>query len=87
VEVPHENDILLGRGGNNNKHIGNEQLRLFAMEGVQKYSLSTKKIKSIMVLDLVSMVRNLNPPGRFLQKNPADSGPCDCSIEDRASLS
>ena len=45
VEVPHENDILLGRGGNNNKHIGNEQLRLFAMERVQKYILSTKKIK------------------------------------------
>ena len=68
VEVPHENDILLGRGGNNNKHIGNEQLRLFAMERVQKYILSTKKIKSIMVLDLVSMVRNLNPPGRFLRQ-------------------
>lgn len=68
VEVPHENDILLGRGGNNNKHIGNEQLRLFAMERVHKYSLGTKKIKSIMVLDLVSLIRNLDPPGRFLRQ-------------------
>lgn len=69
VEIPHENDILLGRGGFNNKHIGNEQLRQFALERVQTYSqCTTKKNKMNMIRELLMIIRNLDPPGRFLRQ-------------------
>ena len=67
--APHENDILLGRGGKNNKHVGNEQLRMFAREQVTNYRKSTKKEKSNISRELVKRVRRLNPPGRFLKRH------------------
>lgn len=67
---PHENDILLGRGGNNNKHIGNEQLRVMALGRVQSYMNATKTVKTRMVNELVASVRSLEPPGRFLRQDP-----------------
>lgn len=66
--VPHDNDVLLGRGGNNNKHIGNEKLRLMARSLVSEYSKATKKQKSNMSRELVHRIRNMSPPGRFLRK-------------------
>lgn len=67
--VPHSNDVLLGRGGNNNKHIGNEQLRLLAKSLAAEYSKASKKQKSNMSRDIVRHIRNLTPPGRFLRKS------------------
>ena len=72
-DSPENNDILLGRGGNNNKHPGNEQLRLKAMNHVQEYMASSRTEKTHMVNELVTWVRNLKPPGRFLQKNLDDN--------------
>jgi hypothetical protein len=69
---PTQNDILLGRGGNNNKHPGNKQLRLKAMNHVQEYMVCSKTDKTHVVNELVTWVRNLKPPGRFLQKNADD---------------
>ena len=40
------NDVLLGRGGNNWKHHGNEQLRKMAVERAAQYASLTKKGKS-----------------------------------------
>ena len=37
--VPHENDILMGRGGKNNQHTGNEKLRQVSQNGISKVSL------------------------------------------------
>ena len=34
---PHENDILMGRGGKNNQHSGNEKLRQIARKGCKQY--------------------------------------------------
>ena len=67
---PHDNDCLLGRGGKNNQHVGNENLRGMARAVREKYRKSTKKVKSNMSRDLVQKVRNLDPPGRFLERNP-----------------
>jgi len=69
VPKPHENDILLGRGGNNNKHIGNEKLRALARSQVERYRSSTKKDKSKISRELVFYVRSMSPPGRFLKRN------------------
>ena len=65
--VPQKNDILLGRGGNNNKHPGNEQLRSLARVLASQYSRCSKKCKSDLSRSLVKQVRDLDPPGRFLK--------------------
>mmetsp|Transcript_1579 Transcript_1579/g.2417 ORF Transcript_1579/g.2417 Transcript_1579/m.2417 type:complete len:322 (-) Transcript_1579:1424-2389(-) len=66
---PHENDILMGRGGKNNQHIGNEKLRQLARGQSENYQEASKKGKSNISRDLVKQVRSMNPPGRFLKKD------------------
>ena len=66
--VPHGNDILMGRGGKNNQHVGNEQLRSIARTQRDTYRLSSKKGKSHISREIVAYVRSMNPPGRFLKK-------------------
>jgi hypothetical protein len=67
--VKNYNDVLLGRGGNNNKYSGNEQLRIFARSDARQYSRSGKLHKSKLSRTLVTRVRQLDPPGRFLKQN------------------
>jgi len=69
--IPNENDVLLGRGGKNNRHVGNERLRSLAKTYVDAYTRSTKKGKSNISWDLVQAVRSMNPPGRFLKRDSA----------------
>lgn len=68
IDTPNHNDILLGRGGHNNKFIGNERLRDFAMDYVIEYMESTKAKKTHLAEELVTRIRSLDPPGRFLKK-------------------
>mmetsp|Transcript_39461 Transcript_39461/g.55575 ORF Transcript_39461/g.55575 Transcript_39461/m.55575 type:complete len:372 (+) Transcript_39461:99-1214(+) len=67
--TPHDNDILMGRGGKNNQWVGNENLRVMAREQSENYRMSSKKGKSYISRELVRKVRQLDPPGRFLKKN------------------
>mmetsp|Transcript_7529 Transcript_7529/g.15086 ORF Transcript_7529/g.15086 Transcript_7529/m.15086 type:complete len:378 (+) Transcript_7529:161-1294(+) len=67
--VPHGNDILMGRGGKNNQHVGNEQLRAIARTQRDTYRLSSKKGKSHISREIVAYVRSMDPPGRFLKKD------------------
>jgi hypothetical protein len=62
---PHGNDVLLGRGGKNNQHSGNENLRTIAKEQCKEYRISSKKGKSSISRDLVRQVRQMTPPGRY----------------------
>jgi hypothetical protein len=66
---PHDNDILMGRGGKNNQHVGNGRLRGLARLQSKNYRNASKKGKSYISRELVKQVRLLNPPGRFLKKN------------------
>jgi len=66
---PHENDILMGRGGKNNQHVGNEKLRSLARLESKKYRMASKSGKSCISRNLVQLVRCMSPPGRFLKKN------------------
>ncbi|GFH60296.1 hypothetical protein CTEN210_16772 [Chaetoceros tenuissimus] len=66
---PGDNDVLLGRGGNNNKHVGNQKLRKIALSYAQEYSKCTKMGKSDLSKLLVQKVRELDPPGRFLKQD------------------
>ena len=69
--IPNENDILLGRGGKNNRHNGNEQLRELARQHTMQYCLSTKKEKTLLISKLVMTVHKMGPPGRFLKHDKA----------------
>jgi len=60
------NDILLGRGRASNEHYGNIQFRCIVAQNISYYQ--TMK-KSIVVSKIVDIIRNLNPPGRFLSNN------------------
>ena len=64
IQEPHENDVLMGRGGKNNQHIGNEKLRDLARERCDKYHIASKKGKSEISRELVRLVREMKPPGR-----------------------
>lgn len=65
--TPTDNDVLMGRGGNNNKWRGNERLRDLARVQVDRYQQADKKEKSNISLLLVSQVQALS--GRFLKRN------------------
>lgn len=68
IQNPHENDVLLGRGGNNNRHSGNEKLRTLARREAALYNISMKMQKSAISRQLVQEMRDLNPPARFLKQ-------------------
>ncbi|CAB9500001.1 expressed unknown protein [Seminavis robusta] len=72
--IPHDNDILMGRGGKNNLHKGNGRLRKMARDLRQAYIKSSKKDKSQMSRDLVKRVQAMTPPGRFLKRNNTSNG-------------
>lgn len=58
------NDVLLGRGGKNNKHEGNEQLRTLSSAYAPFYRAAYKREKPAIALLLVQQVHALTPPGR-----------------------
>lgn len=62
------NDVLLGRGGNTFRHVGNRKFREQARVLAHRYSQSTKLEKSQLSRSLMQSVKQLNPPGRFLKK-------------------
>jgi hypothetical protein len=59
-----DNDVLLGRGGNNNQHSGNEKLRLMAIKYSSFYRAALKKEKPTIALLLVYLVQITKPNGR-----------------------
>jgi hypothetical protein len=73
IRMPRENDVLMGRGGKNNQHLGNENLRNLARDRSEAYRKATKKGKSDLSRELVVLMRALDPPGRFLRKDPETS--------------
>lgn len=61
---------LCGRGGSINSHPGNVTFREWVYKRKTQYNLAdAKKDKTAVVNDVLSLVRGLNPPGRFLQKH------------------
>jgi hypothetical protein len=64
ISTPHKNDVLMGRGGNNNQHSGNERLRGVARTRCEDYRRVSKKGKSDISRELIKSVRKWTPPGR-----------------------
>ena len=63
------NDVLCGRGGATNSHIGNRSFRLLVKQYKDKYLKAKKKEKPNVAGEIVDKIRGLDPPGRFLKKD------------------
>ena len=71
VKEPNENDVLSGRGGRINAHSGNVHYRELVKQYRGVYlSHETKKLdKAKIAAKIVTAVRNMVPPGRFLKED------------------
>lgn len=70
VTVPHNHDVLFGRGGGTNNHPGNKRYRQLVEERKARYVQAARNEKPLIALEVVTWLReHQNPPGRFLQLN------------------
>lgn len=70
VKEPTVNDVLCGRGGNINSHPGNERFRTLVEKRKRIYLTARfKREKRLIASSIVSDIRALDPPGRFLTRD------------------
>lgn len=71
VHDPNINDVLSGRGGRINAHVGNVQFREIVADRKKDYlAKETKKLeKAHIAADVVYYIRGMNPSGRFLKED------------------
>lgn len=70
IEHPHNNDVLSGRGNFVNAHAGNKQYRVYVQSLNGGFVTTVNSDKAKIAREVVHWVRNLNPPGRFLKRDP-----------------
>lgn len=68
ISSPGKNDVMFGRGGGTNNHIGNIRFRQLVNEHKFRYLAAPKTEKPKIARELVGLWRKLDPPGRFLVK-------------------
>merc|ERR1712232_170184 len=73
IRKVHANDVLCGRGGVANQHVGNIAWRMMVAENQHAYLILSRREKTKMSTRIVNEIRNQDPPGRFLKRN-ADTG-------------
>lgn len=74
IGTPNEHDVLSGRGGAINSHIGNQHFREWVRVRRERYNLAKSKVEKARVAnEVMDLVRNQNPPGRFLQRDQSSS--------------
>lgn len=67
IEKPLTNDILCGRGGSSNRHLGNIHFRELVAANKKVYVGLTKKQKMLVARNIVDAIHSTN--GRFLAKD------------------
>lgn len=68
IKDPTPSDVLCGRGGSINSHPGNERFRTLVEKRKRVYLTARfKREKRLIASSIVSEIRALDPPGRFLQ--------------------
>ena len=65
IKVPHDNDVLLGRGVYV-EDSGNKRFKAYITYHKERYAETQKKDKALFAERIVNAIRNLEPPGRFL---------------------
>ena len=75
IREVHAHDVLSGRGGGINSHEGNVQFRKWVADRKNDYNLAANKAaKAEVAREVIAMVQQQDPPGRFLQKDPSSMG-------------
>jgi hypothetical protein len=69
IHHPGLNDVMCGRGGGTNNHIGNVRFRQLVNGHKLRYLAATKVEKPMVAREVVQIWRNLTPPGRFLAQD------------------
>ena len=70
VKEPHDNDVLCGRGGSINSHPGNERFRQLVEKRKRVYLTARfKREKRLIANSILSEIRTIDPPGRFLTRD------------------
>jgi len=75
IRNPVRHDVLLGRGGGTNNHIGNIDFRKVVNSHKIKYLACSKVDKPKVAREVVKLWRQMDPPGRFLAKQESTKGP------------
>jgi hypothetical protein len=74
IRNPHPHDVLSGRGGGINSHIGNKTFREWVRERKEPYNLAGSKAEKARVAnEVIELVQALDPPGRFLQRDSSST--------------
>jgi hypothetical protein len=66
ISEPRPHDVLCGRGGRVNKHIGNLIFRRIVEANKERYRSCKPDQKALLSRSIVEIIRNQTPPGRFL---------------------
>ncbi|CAJ1951238.1 unnamed protein product [Cylindrotheca closterium] len=71
IADPNDNDVLCGRGGRINSHVGNRQFREIIASHKKDYlAPTTKKLeKAHIAAAIVNDIRSMQPAGRFLKED------------------
>ena len=72
IETPHPHDILSGRGGASNNHMGNKIYRTVCEHNKGLYAAAPRNEKLPIAVAIVEAVRSRDPPGRFLERKKED---------------
>lgn len=72
IETPHPHDILSGRGGASNNHMGNKIYRTVCEHNKGLYAAAPRNEKLPIAIQIVEAVRSRRPPGRFLERKKED---------------
>ena len=72
IEKPHPHDILSGRGGASNNHMGNKIFRTICEHNKELYATLPRTKKLPVAVRVVEAVRLRDPPGRFLERKKKD---------------
>lgn len=68
IGKPGPNDVMFGRGGGTNNHVGNIRFRQLVNDHKYRYLAASKVDKPKVAREVVAIWRKLSPPGRFLTK-------------------
>jgi hypothetical protein len=67
IKEPHDNDVMYGRGGGTNHHVGNKVYRKLVEDRKLDYVNSKRLDKPLVALNIIRTWRTQVPPGRFLK--------------------
>jgi hypothetical protein len=71
---PGKHDVLLGRGGGTNSHVGNVYFRQLVQRFKVKYLVSPKAQKPNVAREVIQLWKGQQPPGRFLMRVDNETG-------------